>query len=162
MYRHGILIVALLVVLTDAASASSDTKALRLSEPVASDSNAETFGALLDESLPQKRLGELLTSPDDWLGKQVRIEARVSQVCQKKGCFFIAKDGDTTLRVSFVDYAFFVPTDIGGKTVTLAGELIQTQLSDAEAEHYSSDLGSPVKAGATYEILASSVRVPRR
>ncbi|MEO1202669.1 MAG: DUF4920 domain-containing protein, partial [Pseudomonadota bacterium] len=134
MYRLGTLIIALLVVLMSAASASSETKALRLSEPVASDPDAETFGALLDESLPHKQLGELLESPDEWLGRQVRVEARVSQVCQKKGCFFIAKDGDTTLRVSFVDYAFFVPTDIGGKTVTLAGELIQTQLSDAEAE----------------------------
>ena len=150
----------LLILFTGLAAADTESTVIRLSEPVATDANAEVFGALMDESLPLRRLGELVASADDWLGRPVRVEARVSKVCQKKGCFFIAKDGDTTLRVAFLDYAFFVPTDIGGRTVTLAGELIRTERSAAEAGHLSSDLGETVAPGAAYEILASSVRVP--
>ena len=67
------------------------------------------------------------------------------------------------LRVSFVDYSFFVPTDISGRRVTLVGELVRVERSDEQAEHMSEDLGSnaAVESGVVYEIVATSVRVPR-
>ena len=160
MKRSNGMPILLVILLTGLAVAGTESTVIRLSEPVATEANAEVFGARMDESLPLKRLGELVSDPDDWLGRQVRVEARVSKVCQKKGCFFIAKDGETTLRVAFLDYGFFVPTDIGGRTVTLAGELIRTERTAAEADHLSSDLGETVASGAAFEILASSVRVP--
>ncbi len=151
----------LLVLLAGPVAGNAESTVIRLSEPVAKEPDAEIFGALMDESLPLKRMRDLVAAPAAWLGRPVRIEARVSQVCQKKGCFLIAKDGDTTLRVSFIDYGFFVPTDISGRTVTLEGELVAVDRSAAEAEHLSSDLGAPVARGPAYEIVASSVRIPR-
>ena len=134
---------------------------VRLSEPVATTDTTETFGSVLDESV---RLIELEEVGADNLGETVRVEARVSQVCQKKGCFFIAVEGNTTVRVSFKNYGFFVPTDISGKRVMFVGEVIEKEVTKEEAEHFAEDMGNAsasVAPGKTYEIVATAVRVPR-
>ena len=134
---------------------------VRLSEPVATTDTTETFGSVLDESV---RLIELEEVGADNLGETVRVEARVSQVCQKKGCFFIAVEGNTTVRVSFKNYGFFVPTDVSGKRVTFVGEVIEKEVTKEEAEHFAEDMGNAsasVAPGKTYEIVATAVRVPR-
>lgn len=134
---------------------------VRLSDPVAMTETTETFGSPMDEAVP---LVELADVGAENVGETVRIEARVSQVCQKKGCFFIAVDGSTTVRVSFKDYGFFVPTDVSGKRVMFVGEIIEKEMTKEEAEHFTQDMGEAsvaVAAGKTYEIVATAVRVPR-
>ena len=122
-----------------------------------------TFGAPLDESVPAVSLEKILSDGDHYVGQSVRVAARVSQVCQKKGCFFIAQEGESIVRVSFKDYGFFVPTDISGKRVTFVGEVIARDMTEDEAAHFSEDLGpdaEPMEPGKVYEIVATSVRVP--
>ncbi len=142
-------------------TAVADT--VRLSEPVAVDEKYETFGELLPQDGQELSLAELLTGGDEYLGQTVIVTARVSQVCQKKGCFFIAKDGSHVARVSFTDYSFFVPTDISGKTVRLAGQLVRKDVTAEQAEHYNDDMAAHggVTPGSQFEIVASAVRVPR-
>ena len=68
------------------------------------------------------------------------------------------------MRVAFKDYGFFVPTDISGRDVTLVGELRQVELSAEQAAHFEEDMGSTdvaVAPGPRFEIVASSVRVPK-
>lgn len=138
-------------------------EALRLSEPVQQDESSETFGALVERLPAVTTLATVLEAPDSFIGKSLALETEVSKVCQKKGCFFIAQQGNKTIRVTFKDYGFFVPTDIAGRKVTLVGELIQKEVSSAQAAHLSKDLGEKgsVKRGVQYQIVASSVRVPR-
>lgn len=138
-------------------------EALRLSEPVQQDESSETFGALVDSLPAVTTLATVLEAPDSFIGKSLALETEVSKVCQKKGCFFIVQQGDKTIRVTFKDYGFFVPTDIAGRKVTLVGELIQKEVSSAQAAHLSKDLGEKgsVKRGVQYQIVASSVRVPK-
>ena len=135
---------------------------IRLSDPVESTDTYEVFGAPAPEDAKAIELSELLEGGDDYLGQSVLVSTRVAQVCQKKGCFFIAQDGDHVARVSFVDYSFFVPTDISGKTVTLAGELVRVELSPEQAEHFSEDVSEDggIQPGPQYEIVATSVTVP--
>jgi len=97
---------------------------LRLSEPVQQDDVSETFGAAIEEWPALTPLAEVLDNPKSYLGGSLAIKTEVSKVCQKKGCFFIAQQGGKTIRVTFKDYGFFVPTDIAGRKVTLVGELI--------------------------------------
>ena len=124
----------------------------------------ETFGALLPEAGPELALAELLADADRYLGREVKVTTRVAQVCQNKGCFFIAQDESVSARVSFKDYGFFVPSDIGGRTVTLAGELQRKDVSVDQADHYNEDMKaeSVMEPGPQYEIVATAVRVPRR
>ena len=66
------------------------------------------------------------------------------------------------IRVSFKDYAFFVPTDTGGKTVTLTGTLIERTLTEEQAAHFRQDAGSDtIHAGKVYEIVADAVSIPK-
>ncbi len=134
----------------------------RLSEPVEVTDDAEVFGAPLDADARSATLEALLDNPDDYLDSAVRVDAKISQVCQKKGCFMIASAGDRAVRISFRDYSFFVPTDTGGKTVTLTGTLVERVLSEKQAAHFRQDAGSDsIQAGKVYEIVADSVRIPK-
>jgi hypothetical protein len=74
----------------------------------------------------------------------------------------IATSGEGAIRISFKDYGFFVPTDTGGKIVTLTGTVIARELSEEQAAHLREDAGSDViEAGPVYEIVADAVSVPR-
>lgn len=162
--RAPIALAGVLAGLLLTASASVAQEAVRLSEPVAVTAEHETFGAVLPEGVEATTLSSVMGSPEDHLGTTVVVNTRVDKVCQKKGCFFIAQDGESMVRVSFVDYSFFVPTDIAGKQVTLAGELTPRDLTEAEAAHYREDAGggsAGMEAGLVYEIVATSVQVPR-
>ena len=165
MKRLSLFTVLASFVLACAGTAMADEEAavIRLSEPVESTEDYETFGVPLDETLTGVTLTALVEGGDDFVGEPVLVTARVSQVCQKKGCFFIAQEGSTVLRVSFKDYGFFVPTDISGRRVTMSGELIRREVSEEQAAHMSEDLGEAgaMQAGVVYEIVATSVRVPR-
>ena len=136
---------------------------IRLSEPVTSDANSETFGVELDNTLQSIDLESLITDPTKYVGKAFIAEMPVTKVCQKKGCFFITQLEQHVIRISFKDYAFFIPTDSHGKTVTLTGKLVKKQLTTEQAAHFNADLGSDslaLNVGEVYEIVASSVKIP--
>jgi len=143
-------------------AADSGDKIVRLSEPVVETDTHEVFGSEATFDGAALSVNELLADADAHVDQIVLVETRVAQVCQKKGCFFIARQGDASIRVSFKDYGFFVPTDIGGKTVRLAGTLTRIERSEEEAEHFSSDApGAAFEAGPTFELIADAVRVPK-
>jgi hypothetical protein len=171
MKCNVLLILAIVIASTSVFVASAkqlesneNSAGLRLSEPVAQDAKSETFGAELDETLQKVMLKDLVAHSADYVGKPFQLDTKVAKVCQKKGCFFIAQQGDDVMRVAFRDYGFFVPTDSAGKTVTLAGELIKKQMTTEQVEHFNKDMqgrSDAVKEGVVYEILADSVRIPR-
>ena len=135
---------------------------VRLSEPVAKDAHSETFGTDFDATQPTLTLAAAVEQAGQLIGQPVLIKTKVAQVCQKKGCFFIAQEGSHALRVSFRDYGFFIPSDSGGKSVILAGELVEVQRTPAQAGHFEEDMGDGAKLapGVVYEIIADGVRIP--
>ncbi len=136
----------------------------RLSEPVEVGDGFEVFGAPLGEQGEPRRLAEIVAGSAKYAGQQVHATATVAQVCRKKGCFFVAQDGDAVARVTFVDYSFFVPTDSGGKDVTIVGTFNRKLVTEAQAKHFAEDAGEdPAKVVGPreeYTIVASSVVVP--
>ena len=155
-----------LKVFSQAVASESERKVIRLSEPVVSTSDYEEFGTPLQLSSDVVSLGELIEHSESYLDREVLVSTRVAQVCQKKGCFFIAREGDTMARVTFKDYDFFIPTDSADKQVILSGTFSRSQLSAEQADHYASDLGASGSETAIphkfeYLIVADSIRVPR-
>lgn len=69
------------------------------------------------------------------------VRAKVKEVCQKKGCWMILTDGKATVRVTFKDYAFFMPKDLAGHVVVVHGVLSEEVLTEADARHYAEDAG---------------------
>jgi len=138
---------------------------IRLSEPVQVTDTHEVFGAPVGDMGQPLQLAKVIQNESDYLGKQVHVSARVTKVCQKKGCFFLAQDGAAVARVTFVDYSFFVPTDSGDKIVEIVGTLDKKTLDEEQARHYAQDAGTGAQGISgprqEYSILASSVVIPR-
>lgn len=136
---------------------------IRLSEPVMQTQTHEVFGAAMPTGEASHTLSDLVADADRYIDQDVIVTTRIAKVCQKKGCFFVATEGATSARVTFKDYGFFIPTDAGGKAVSLAGRFGRKALSQADAQHYAKDLGeAPAKAAEfEYVIVATSVSIPR-
>ncbi|MEM9315219.1 MAG: DUF4920 domain-containing protein [Pseudomonadota bacterium] len=150
----------LLVLVTPCATIA---EVIRLSEPVESGAGYEVFGAPMSNKNAAPSLGEVIANAESHADQTVRVSTTIAQVCQKKGCFFIAVDGDQWARVTFRDYEFFVPTDSMSKAVTLEGVFSERQLSAEEVAHYEADLGKadggPSVPRVEYSIVATSVMI---
>jgi hypothetical protein len=161
----GPLTAGLLAASLLAGAAVAEDAVVRLSEPVSTTETYEDFGAVLPETGTVHSLGDAIAQLDDLAGASVMIETEIQQVCQKKGCFFIARDGESVARVRFQDYGFFIPTDSAGKTVRLAGTLERVALTPQQAAHFAEDLGKDADAAPMpefeYQIMATAVRIPR-
>ncbi len=159
------LIVALTAVgmLLPLSAVPENAPVTRLSEPVASDTSSETFGSLLPASADVHRLADVMADAAGYVDRPVVVTARIGQVCQKKGCFFMARDGDAIVRVQFRDYAFFIPTDAGGKRAVFSGVLQREDVTEKEAQHYADDLGGDDKTvpekGPAFTIVASAIQI---
>ena len=98
-----------------------------------------------------------------WDGRHVRVQGEVLTVCRVKGCWMELQAGEETVRVTFKDYAFFVPKDCDGSTARVDGVFRVREVPVDEARHYLEDAGKhdeamkitePVK---TFEIVADGV-----
>lgn len=76
------------------------------------------------------------------LGHPVRVEGTATAVCQKKGCWLSLAAGETSVRVTFKDYGFFVPKDLAGKHVVVEGTLAQEKVSEKTQKHFAKDAGA--------------------
>ena len=155
----------LFLVLTLLFASQTWAEAIRLSEPVESTADYEVFGAPLPDKADGQSLRSVIEQESELAGKEVRVSTRIAKVCQKKGCFFVATEGANTARITFADYSFFIPTDSGGKDVTLVGTFNRKLVTPEQAAHYKDDLGEKGEVGVqpTYEyaITATSVLIPR-
>lgn len=137
---------------------------VRLSEPVLVTDTHEVFGSPLPESGEMLKIGELIENSASYQGRDVLVSTRIAKVCQKKGCFFVAQHGAETVRVTFKDYGFFIPSDSGGKTVTLAGTFARKRLSPEQAAHIAEDMGEAPPGNPPafeYAIVATAVSIPK-
>lgn len=70
------------------------------------------------------------------------IEGKITEVCQKKGCWMNIEKGDgTTMMVRFKDYGFFMPFDCSGKTAIMHGNAYMDTVSVEDLRHYAEDAG---------------------
>lgn len=155
-------LIALIVISVFAVSLKSET--IRLSEPTFKDTDIEVFGQMFDYEKSAITLHTIMQSPDDYLQQEQVVETTITKVCQKKGCFFIAQVSGQPIRISFKDYAYFIPTDTADKPVKMLARLVQKELSQEQAKHFTSDLKSDdvvLDQGKVYELIASGIMIPR-
>lgn len=84
---------------------------------------------------------KLLSTPGDFDGKTVAVEAKVRRACSKKGCWMELAAGDEGpgVRVTFKDYGFFVPLDSAGSTAKVEGTVKLAELSADKAKHLTAE-----------------------
>ncbi len=71
----------------------------------------------------------------------VKLHAKVDEVCQKKGCWMNIPVGDKSMRVRFKDYGFFMPKDCSGKEVIFEGKAFYDTTTVEMLKHYAHDGG---------------------
>lgn len=93
-------------------------------------------GAAIGDS-PVVDLAQALRSISSYADRTVTVEGTVNRVCQMKGCWMelVPAGADRGIRVTFKDYAFFVPTDSRGASARLEGMFEQNTFSKADADH---------------------------
>jgi len=98
-----------------------------------------TFGASItpDGAVPVGQVTSLLANKES---ANVKVTAKVIDVCPKKGCWMQLEMPDQSkVFVKMKDYGFFVPTAITGKTVVIDGEAKTIVTSVDELKHYAED-----------------------
>jgi hypothetical protein len=93
-------------------------------------------GLTLADATP---LAEVVRSPERFAEQPVLLHGRISDVCQKKGCWVVLRDGGEQVRVRFHDYGFFLPTDASGSEAFIEGRVKVEVLSEKMARHYEAE-----------------------
>ncbi len=76
--------------------------------------------------------------------ENVAVKGKVTDVCDKKGCWLtIQTEDNSQFFVKMKDYAFFVPTALKGKTVVMDGTAERKVTSVDEQKHYAEDAKKP-------------------
>lgn len=148
--RTGVLVRAALLVLL----ATSIARALP---------PGEDFGAGITLEAAQA-LSRVMAEPNRHTEDPVLVRARISEVCQRKGCWTILREGDSAVRVRFADYGFFLPKDVSGREALVEGRVTIRTLSEREARHFAEETrgGRPEEIqGPQREIgfVATGVRI---
>jgi hypothetical protein len=111
------------------------------------DSSKKTNAAFYGEKITVDNAIEAVTIPSQIAGKDsldAKVKGKIIDVCQKKGCWMNVDLGnDKKMRVSFKDYAFFVPKDAAGKSVVIDGRAYNSTTSVEELQHFAKDAGKP-------------------
>ena len=93
----------------------------------------------------------------------VLVKGKVDKVCTVKGCWLGLVNEKEDVRVTFKDYAFFVPPSLIGKTVVVEGVMEKVTMSLEETKHYVKDAGGDpntvTEPRVEYRIVASGVQV---
>lgn len=79
-----------------------------------------------------------------------QVQGQIDEVCTSKGCWLTVNlPSGKSMRVTFKDYGFFVPTQSAGYPLILEGVATMTETDVATLRHFASDAGK-----STEEIAA--------
>jgi hypothetical protein len=90
-------------------------------------------GVTLDQAVPVKAL---LASPDDYIGKTVRVDGVITGVCEKRGCWMQVTDPETGtgIRVKVDDGVIVFPYTAMGKKASAEGVFEAITLTPEQVE----------------------------
>lgn len=113
------------------------------STAAAAPKDGKHFGAMIDgkKAIPYDAL---LTKMEKTDSLNAKVTGKVSAVCLKKGCWMtMVSDvpGKPDMRITFKDYAFFMPKDIVGKRVVIDGFARVETTSVDVLRHFAEDAG---------------------
>ena len=100
-----------------------------------------TYGEPLTEDVEIVPVSELYASPDEFVGKTVKVEGRVIAVCAKRGCWMeLAGDEEfQSLRIKVEDGVIVFPMESTGKVAVAEGVFTKIEIpahaGAADPEH---------------------------
>lgn len=120
-----------------------------------------------------------ILSKDDMIAKyegmkvgdtiDVKFESEVKSVCQNKGCWMRLDMGEMESMVKFKDYGFFMPKDIAGQKVIVAGKAFVEETSIEDLKHFAEDAGKTqeeidaiTQPELSYSFVSHGVLIPEK
>lgn len=150
---------------------AQETSQKKFSPPAGNALLGDTYGAGVASTAESKaitveKLAKKLKK-DNKKAENVAIKGKVTDVCEKKGCWLtIQTEDDSQFFVKMKDYAFFVPTALKGKEVVLEGNAERKVISVDEQKHYAEDAKKPqseidaiTKPKEEIRFIASGIKV---
>lgn len=143
MKYSQIIIIALGLALSTACQNQSSESVIEGLETVldSTDTIPGNYGANLDVSgivSPAEMVAEV-EKEGNFEGK---ISGEIKEVCTKKGCWLTMDlPNGESMRVTFKDYGFFVPTTSQGYPIILEGVAVLTETDVDTQRHYAEDGG---------------------
>ena len=100
------------------------------------------FGEVIDAE-GAMTMADLASAMEEGDSVNMKVSTVAKECCQKKGCWMKVETADGSLmRVTFKDYGFFVPMDIGGKEIVMEGTAVKDTTSVEDLRHYAEDGGA--------------------
>lgn len=144
-------------VLADGPAVSGHEREPSAAVPVQQTAEGSVYGALLPQSTPAPvSIDTLMANPAEHLGKAAAFSGRITQVCQKMGCWLVltGEEGGFA-RVAMRDHAYSVPKDASGPAIVY-GTVSEKVHSSEEIAHLVKD-GAKAPAPRELSIDAASV-----
>ena len=132
---------------------------------------AKNFGEklILDKTTS---ISDILNDGDSYVGKRVKVEGLIVDVCAKRGCwmYLAGEKPFEKLRFKVVDGVIVIPMEARGKRATAEGEVQKFVLSRDQVierrKHYAEETGQTfdpesVTSGETfYQLRGIGVEIP--
>lgn len=103
--------------------------AAALAAPVPAAAESYGDGVSIAEPTP---IADLLADPDAYLGKRVRVEGRVTEVCPMRGCWMELAEGEgggSVVRIKVDDGVIVFPSDATGRPAAAEGVVEAIEMS---------------------------------
>lgn len=127
--------------------------------PLAFAGNPTTHGAPIPDEGAVVPISVAAADADAYAGTEHRFSGRITEVCQKEGCWLMLEDDGQAARVMMKDHAFAVPKDARG-SAEVYGVLSVKELTKEAAQHLAEDSGSDVlPQERELRIVATGVRI---
>lgn len=123
----------------------AQNEVIALSEPVMITEQYDIYGFYMEEYYDLIDLSILDAVEFEPInGEEFHFEGILTEVCQTRGCNFYLDTGENQIRVRFLDYGFFVPTDSDGRKTVVRGGFVQKE-DEETGEPYFELLSSAIK-----------------
>jgi hypothetical protein len=105
-------------------------------------------------------ISELIANPDKYVGKTVRVEGLITDVCPKRGCWMdLAGDKELqTVRIKVDDGEIVFPLDAKGKQAVAEGVFTRIEMSEDQAKDRAKHLAE--EKGETFDPAKTKDRLP--
>lgn len=128
--------------------------ALLLATPAAF---AASYGAPMPEG-EAVSIAVAAAEPAVHAGTPAKFAGRITQVCQKEGCWVVLERDGEIARVTVKDHAFAVPRDASGEAIAY-GVLESRVVTDEQKRHLVEDDGAAAPADQELRIVATGIEI---
>lgn len=120
--------------------------------------NAKNYGAEMPKG-EAVDIAKASQNVESYAGKPAKFKGRITQVCQKEGCWLMIESNAQAARIKTRDHAFVIPKDSKGEAIVF-GELKRVELKPEAAKHLAEDSGqSEPVATSELQITATSIDI---